>query len=84
MDYRGYGGMRDAPGDYTIDEIATDALALADKLGFASFSLIGHSMGGMAIERIAALAPERDARAGRRRARSLRRDTDGRGATGLV
>lgn len=59
MDYRGYGGMRDAPGDYTIDEIATDALALADELGFASFSLIGHSMGGMAIERIAALAPER-------------------------
>ena len=69
MDYRGYGGMRDAPGDYTIDEIATDALALADELGFASFSLIGHSMGGMAIERIAALAPER-VRAGRRRARS--------------
>ena len=64
----------------TIDEIATDALALADELGFASFSLIGHSMGGMAIERIAALAPERAAR----RARSLRRDTDGCGATGLV
>lgn len=59
MDYRGYGGMRDATGDFTIDEIAGDALALADALDFPTFSLIGHSMGGMAIERIATLAPER-------------------------
>ncbi|HDR9582288.1 TPA: alpha/beta hydrolase [Burkholderia stabilis] len=59
MDYRGYGRMRDAPGDYTIDEIAADALALADALGFPTFSLVGHSMGGMAIEKIAAIAPER-------------------------
>lgn len=59
MDYRGYGGMMDACGEYTIDEIAADALALADMLGFHSFSLIGHSMGGMAIEKIAACAPER-------------------------
>ncbi|PMS22627.1 alpha/beta hydrolase [Trinickia dabaoshanensis] len=59
MDYRGYGGMRAALGAYTIDEIARDALALADALGFETFSLIGHSMGGMAVERIAALAPDR-------------------------
>lgn len=59
MDYRGYGGMKDAQGAYTMDEIAADALALADALGFASFSLMGHSMGGMAIEKIAARAPER-------------------------
>ncbi|MBN3723011.1 alpha/beta fold hydrolase [Burkholderia sp. Ac-20379] len=59
MDYRGYGGMRGAGGRYTIDEIAGDALALADALGFRAFSLIGHSMGGMAIERIATLAPDR-------------------------
>jgi len=32
MDYRGYGGMRDAPGEFTMDEIAADALALADHL----------------------------------------------------
>ena len=67
----------------TIDEIATDALALADELGFASFSLIGHSMGGMAIERIAALAPAMRARWSPSRP-FLRRDTDGCGATGLV
>ncbi|MFM0164990.1 alpha/beta fold hydrolase [Paraburkholderia sediminicola] len=59
MDYRGYGGMKEADGEYTIDEIAADTLALADVLGFPSFSLVGHSMGGMAIEKIAACAPER-------------------------
>ncbi|NPT45016.1 alpha/beta fold hydrolase [Paraburkholderia sp. 1N] len=59
MDYRGYGGMKDADGKFTIDEIAADTLALADALGFPRFSLIGHSMGGMAIEKIAACAPER-------------------------
>lgn len=59
MDCRGYGGMREARGAYTMDEIAADALALADALGYPAFSLIGHSMGGMASERIATLAPER-------------------------
>ena len=59
MDYRGYGGMRDTPGAYTIAEIAQDAIDLADALGLSTFSLIGHSMGGMAMERIAVLAPER-------------------------
>ena len=59
MDCRGYGGMRAARGDYTIDEIANDALTLADTLGIETFSLVGHSMGGMAIERIAVLAPDR-------------------------
>jgi esterase len=59
MDYRGYGQMQAVTGEYTIDEIAHDALALATALGFETFSLIGHSMGGMVIERIAMLAPKR-------------------------
>lgn len=59
MDYRGYGGMRDKAGRYTIAEIAEDAIALADALDLSTFSLIGHSMGGMAIEKVAALAPHR-------------------------
>ena len=59
MDYRGYGGMRDAAGAFTIDEIAADALALADHLGCAQFSLVGHSMGGMAVQRVLAMAPDR-------------------------
>lgn len=59
MDYRGYGGMQEARGAFTIDEIAADAVALMEGLGLPSFSLVGHSMGGMAIERIATLVPDR-------------------------
>ncbi|MDN2696564.1 alpha/beta hydrolase [Janthinobacterium sp. SUN073] len=59
MDNRGYGGMRGAQGDYSMDEVARDALALADALGLATFSVVGHSMGGMALERLALLAPLR-------------------------
>ena len=59
MDCRGYGGMQDAAGQYSIDEVAHDALALADALRIDTFSVMGHSMGGMAIERIAVLAPQR-------------------------
>ncbi|SPV17921.1 alpha/beta hydrolase [Burkholderia cepacia] len=59
MDYRGYGRMRDTAGDYTIDEIAADALALADALEFPTFSVVGHSMGAMAAEKIAVIAPDR-------------------------
>ena len=59
MDNRGYGGMRGVHGSYSMDEVARDALALADALGFATFSVVGHSMGGMALERLALLAPLR-------------------------
>ena len=59
MDNRGYGGMRGAAGNYSMEEVARDALALADALGFATFSVVGHSMGGMALERLALLAPLR-------------------------
>ncbi len=59
MDSRGYGGMRGAAGNYSMEEVARDALALADALGFATFSVVGHSMGGMALERLALLAPLR-------------------------
>jgi pimeloyl-ACP methyl ester carboxylesterase len=59
MDYRGYGGRRDATGDYTMDEIAADALAFADRLGFDRFSLVGHSMGAMAAQRVLTLATAR-------------------------
>lgn len=59
MDYRGYGARREIVGAYTIDEIATDTLSLADELGFDRFSLVGHSMGGMVLEKVAILAPDR-------------------------
>ena len=41
MDQRGYGGMRRSGGPYTVEQIAQDALALADRLGWQRFSAIG-------------------------------------------
>ena len=59
---RGYGGSRHQSGAYTMQEIAEDVLALADHLGWQSFSLVGHSMGGKAIQRILVNAPQRIAK----------------------
>jgi pimeloyl-ACP methyl ester carboxylesterase len=59
LDYRGYGARKDEAGAYSMDEIAGDALALADSLGWDRFSVVGHSMGGMAMQKVLALAPAR-------------------------
>jgi pimeloyl-ACP methyl ester carboxylesterase len=59
MAYRGYGLSRQQRGDYTMKEISADALALADALEWETFSVIGHSMGGMAAQRVLADAPKR-------------------------
>lgn len=59
MDYRGYGGSMVLRGNFGVDEIAADVLALADRLGWQRFSLVGHSMGGMAIQRVLVEAPQR-------------------------
>ena len=52
-DIRGYGHSRDMAGDYTIEEVAGDALALADELGWSEFHVVGHSMTGKAVQKIA-------------------------------
>ena len=52
MDLRGYGERRDVAGDFTMEEAAADAVALADELGWDRFSLVGHSMGGRAIQHV--------------------------------
>jgi pimeloyl-ACP methyl ester carboxylesterase len=52
FDYRGYGRARSVDGDYNFDEAALDALQLAAALGWGRFSLVGHSMGGVAIQRV--------------------------------
>jgi pimeloyl-ACP methyl ester carboxylesterase len=42
-----------------MEEIVADAVALADELGWQEFSWIGHSMGGVAIQRALVDAPDR-------------------------
>lgn len=59
VDLRGYGEAQGAPGAYTTTEGAADILALADRLRWDSFSLIGHSMGGSVAQRVLAAAPHR-------------------------
>jgi pimeloyl-ACP methyl ester carboxylesterase len=59
MDLRGYGGSKQVSGDFTMEEAAADAVALADELGWDRFSLVGHSMGGVAIQHAALQAPGR-------------------------
>lgn len=59
MDYRGYGASRATAGLYTMAEISGDAIALADHLGWPRFNVVGHSMGGMAAQRLGVDAGER-------------------------
>jgi esterase len=59
FDYRGYGRSRHLQGAFTFEEVAGDVLRLADALGWQRFSLVGHSMGGMAMQRVLLAAPER-------------------------
>ena len=59
IDIRGYGNSRDVSGAYTIAEVAADAVALADALGWREFHVVGHSMGGKAAQKVAMDAPAR-------------------------
>jgi pimeloyl-ACP methyl ester carboxylesterase len=59
VDIRGYGNSRNVSGSYTIAEVAADAIALADQLGWEEFHVVGHSMGGKAVQKIAMDAPGR-------------------------
>ncbi|SBT43111.1 alpha/beta fold hydrolase [Micromonospora auratinigra] len=59
LDYRGYGARQDETGEYSIAEISRDALELADSLDWDTFSVVGHSMGGSAAQRVLADAPQR-------------------------
>lgn len=53
VDLRGYGKSRDMTGEYTVTEVAKDCLEVVDELGWQNFHVIGHSMTGMATQRIA-------------------------------
>ena len=58
-DLRGYGRSMDLTGDYNENEAAADTLDLADHLGWDRFHLVGFSMTGMVVERLAIDAPDR-------------------------
>ena len=58
-DLRGYGSRRDEAGEFTMAEAAADALELADSLGWDRFSLVGHSMSGVAVQHVLLQAPHR-------------------------
>jgi len=59
MNLRGYGDRRDTAGEFTADEAAADALAVADDLGWDRFSVVGHSMGAKFAHRVLLQAPDR-------------------------
>jgi len=59
-DLRGHGGS-DKPTDeaaYSLSLFADDIVALAHELGWASYSLLGHSMGGMVAQNLVLRASE--------------------------
>jgi pimeloyl-ACP methyl ester carboxylesterase len=61
-DLRGYGDSRNLSGEYTLGEAASDVIALGDRLGWKTFSLIGHSMSGLIVQRIPQLVESRVSR----------------------
>ena len=51
IDYRGYGKSSELGGDYTMREIAADANEVVLSLGWKDLHVVGHSMGGLAMQR---------------------------------
>src|SRR3546814_14147287 len=59
MDTRGHGASDAPEGDYTIAELAADALCVLDAAGPRTASVCGLSLGGMTALQLALAAPER-------------------------
>lgn len=58
-DTRGHGASPVPPGPYSIDELADDVIGLLDRLDIERAHLVGLSLGGMTMMRVAARNPER-------------------------
>ena len=61
-DLPGFGESRDLPPHDSIDALAAHVLAFLSDLGVERFALLGHSMGGMVVQQMAADAPDRIAK----------------------
>lgn len=59
MNMRGHGQSDSPPGDYTLDQIATDVVAVLDAAGIEKVAVCGLSLGGMTAMALALNAPER-------------------------
>jgi 3-oxoadipate enol-lactonase/4-carboxymuconolactone decarboxylase len=58
-DTRGHGASESTPGDYRVEQLAHDALALADARGIGTFAWCGLSLGGMIGQWLGANQPGR-------------------------
>lgn len=58
-DTRGHGASDSPPGDYSVEQLGRDALALIDHLGIRKFAWCGLSMGGVIGQWLALHAPDR-------------------------
>jgi len=59
LDLRGHARSEDGSVPITLDLFAADVIGLLDYLGIDKAHFIGHSMGGVILQEIAALYPER-------------------------
>lgn len=59
FDMHGHGASESPPGEYSLERLARDALAVADAAGAARFHYAGISLGGMIGMWLGANAPER-------------------------
>jgi pimeloyl-ACP methyl ester carboxylesterase len=59
LDHRGYGARSHDRDGLDIDTSAADLIAATDTLGWNQFGVLGHSMGGLSAQRLAADVPER-------------------------
>jgi 3-oxoadipate enol-lactonase/4-carboxymuconolactone decarboxylase len=59
MDMRGHGGSNAPDGDYSLEQLAGDALCVLDAAGVARSAICGLSLGGMVAMHLALQSPER-------------------------
>ena len=59
VDLRGYGRSKEIRGKYSVEEASADAITLINFLDWDVFHLIGHSMSGMIVQKIAVENPLR-------------------------